>query len=77
MVLTLIGLGITMFSMAIGTVVWGIRLEGRVNSQKDVADARETFQETLQVAVTQRFDRMDDKIDKVDSKLDRLLERSA
>lgn len=63
-----IGTGISLATVLIGGVVWGIRLEGRVNGQKDLAEQKGTYQE-------QRFDAIDKRFDKLDDKLDRLLEQ--
>ena len=62
------------FTVIIGGVVWGIRLEGRVNAQNQLCDTRNHYVDERHGEIAVRFDRTDAKIDKIDNKLDRLLE---
>ncbi len=73
--LSLLTLGVTLATTVGGGVIWGIRLEGRVNGQRELFDQRGAYQDIQYSEIKQRFDRTDQKIDKVDTKLDRLLER--
>jgi len=74
MVTAIIGLGLTIFSMAIGGVVWGIRLEGQVKTQKELSAQQDLFSDKRYVDITERFTRQDNKLDSLGEKLDRALE---
>ena len=74
MVTAIIGLGLTIFSMAIGGVVWGIRLEGQVKTQKELSAQQDLFSDKRYADITKRFDRQDTTLVKLDEKLDRALE---
>ena len=65
MVIALIGLGLTMFSMVIGGVVWGIRLEGQVKTGRELAVQQDLFSDKRYVDITERFNRTDDTLEKL------------
>lgn len=76
MLISIIGLGLTVFGMAIGGVVWSIRLEGRVNSGEQLAEQRNDSVDERHKETLARFDRQDAAANRTELKLDRLLERS-
>jgi len=74
MVTAIIGLSFTLFTMVIGTVVWGIRLEGQVKTQKELSAQQDLFSDKRYVDITERFDRQDSQLKSLGDKLDRVLE---
>jgi hypothetical protein len=56
-------IGLAVFGIGVGGVVWGIRLEGRVNTHQTLFVEREKFVVAANTEFTTRLSRIEDKVD--------------
>lgn len=54
----------TFSSMALGVIVWALRLEGRVNTQ---AKSNEQFQESITAALKSEFTALDTRLGRIET----------
>ena len=61
--LEIIGLGLSIFVVAIAGIVWGVRQEGRINSHDTLFVEREKQQKARDEDIIQRLERIERKQD--------------
>ena len=59
----LIGIGVTVCVTAIGGIVWGVRLEGRVNGHDNLFKERKELADERQDDIKDRLIRIEAKLD--------------